>query len=549
MVLRKLILILSFTLVFDAVSAGFTYNNIKYNINSDSISVTVTGSSVYNVGVLDIPPTVTYKDITYTVTEIGDEAFKTASITKVIIPNTVKRIGVKAFYGAAGLQKVEEVTFGNSVEIIDEQAFYWTVIKQLNLPNSLKIIGKGAFMRCKDFTELEIPSSVKIIGTDAFYACTKMRSVTVPATVDSVGGTAFAQCGLQNVTWNVKTKHCGIGIFYCCQITKLTIGSEVEEIPPYFLNNNYGKMNSFEIPASVTTIGKYAFYNCKMKDVNIPSTVTSIGDSAFCSTSMQSLSLPKSVKSFGKDVFFKCHGLENIVVESGTPIYDSRDNCNALIETSSNTLLVGSASTVIPSTVTAIADYAFEGCTNLATLDVPNSITSIGKYAFNGCTGLTSVTLGNSLSAISEFLFQGCTSLTSIIIPNSVTDIANSAFSGCTSLSAATIPTSVKSIGNYAFSDCTSLWDIYSYPKPDSLTLGVKVFNNVATNHATIHVLPSYLKEYCLAEQWREFSNIVDDLEDSGSGSGEEDLKGDINNDGSVDITDVVKLANIVMGM
>ena len=95
-----------------------------------------------------------------------------------------------------------------------------------------------------------------------------------------------------------------------------------------------------------------------------------------------------------------CSGLEKITVESGNSCYDSRDNCNSIIDTETNTLIVGCKNSVIPNSVTSIEDGAFRGCSGLTELTLPNSITSIGDFAFYGCTGLTELILPNSVSTV-----------------------------------------------------------------------------------------------------------------------------------------------------
>lgn len=125
--------------------------------------------------------------------------------------------------------------------------------------------------------------------------------------------------------------------------------------------------------------------------------------------------------------------------------------------------------------VTAIGNYAFQGCTELTSVNIPNSVTSLGSYAFNGCSNLRSVSMSNSVTSISYCCFARCASLPKIDIPNSVTVIAESAFKGCSSLPSIDIPSSVTTIGPSAFSGCSGL---SSLTIPDNVkTIGREAFS------------------------------------------------------------------------
>ena len=315
---------------------------------------------------------------------------------------------------------------------------------------SVTSIGLGAFSGCSSLTSITIPNSVTSIGRQAVYNCSSLISIVVAS--DNITYDSRENC---NAIIETATNTLISG----CQST--VIPNSVTSIGSEAFSRCFS-LTSIIIPNNVTNIGDGAFAHCSsLTSITIPNSVTNIEMNAFayCS-SLTSVTIPNSVTSIGINALGGCNFLTSIVVEDGNATYDSRNNCNAIIETATNTLVAGCKNTIIPNSVTAIGGNAFSGCRSLTSVTIPNSVTSIGYYAFSGCRSLTSVIIPNSVTNIGYYAFNGCSSLTSITIPNSVMSIEYGAFAACSSLTSVTIPNSVTSIGVDVLGGCASLTSI-----------------------------------------------------------------------------------------
>ena len=374
-------------------------------------------------------------------TSIGSFAFRDCEgLTSVTIPDGVTSIGRFAFSGCKGLTSI---TIPDSVTIIDGFAFGWcSGLTNVTIGNGVTSIGERVFEGCTGLTNIVVDSANTvydsrdncnaIINTSTNELVVGCKSTVIPNTVTSIGEQSF---------------------YNCSSLTSIIIPNSVTSIDRKAFYQCTG-LTSVTIPNSVTSIGNQAFISCSgLTSVTIGNSVTSIGSSAFNSCSgLTSVTIPGSVTSIGDYAFSSCSGLTSIVVDSANTVYDSRDNCNAIINTSTNELIKGCKNTVIPNTVTSIGNSAFYGCTNLTSVSIPNSVTTIGNNAFGYCTGLTSITIPDSVTSIGNGAFDYCSSLTSVTIGSNVISIGEWAFGNCSSLTSITsLATTAPTIDSYTF--------------------------------------------------------------------------------------------------
>ena len=383
------------------------------------------------------------------VTRIGDSAFFSCDSLKYIyIPKSVIGLNGNPFAGWNGKleclspnfvyeddvlfnkdksriisfrnQNIKSYVIPSSVTSIGDWAFLGCrSLSGIIIPSSVTSIGKSAFSSCDSLSEIVIPSSVTSIGDSAFYGCDSLSEIVIPSSVTSIGDSAFFSC--------FSLKYISIPKSVICLNGNPFAGwnGKLECLSPNFVYEDdvlFNKDKSRII----------SFRKQNIKSYVIPSSVTSIGDWAFLGCrSLSRIIIPSSVTSIGKDAFYGCDSLSEIV---------------------------------IPSSVTSIVDSAFWGCYSLSEIVIPSSVTSIGDSAFWGCYSLSEIVIPSSVISIGKGVFSGCSSLSEIVIPSSVTSIGDSAFWGCDSLSEIVIPSSVTSIGDRAFSFCSSLKYI-SIPK------------------------------------------------------------------------------------
>ena len=345
-------------------------DGIYYNLVSKVKIAEVTKGPNEYTGSVTIPDVIYYEGIEYSVTSIGNNAFKDCKgLKSVIIPNSVTSLGEELFRGCTGLTSV---TIGNGVTSIPEYAFF----------------------DCKNLSMVDLGNNIRTIEDFAFVGCSHLTSIKIPNTVEYIGE-AWSFCGLTSVHITDIAAWC-----------RIKFGSNFAN-PLYDAHNLY--LNDEEvidlvIPYGVSSISRLAFTGCtSIKTVTFPSSVTELGSHVFyeCSN-LVSVNLPTTLRKLPHYVFWGCSSLTSITIPN-------------LVTTISEGLFWGciSLTTInIPNNVTSIGDDAFRSCTNLTTIEIPDNVITIGRSAFFDNKQLSIIKIGRGIRTISEKAFSNCSALT-----------------------------------------------------------------------------------------------------------------------------------------
>ena len=469
------------------------------------------------------------------VTSVGQGAFYNCEISDLSFTTPLATLGKGAFCRCNGLKSVvlsdqitaiEDYTFlscsnltsleiPSSVTAIGEEAFSGTGLTSMALPSTVETIGFGAFSNCSNLASVTLPEGLTIISDYLFSRCPVLTGIAIPSSVTSIGNYAFSHCaGLTDFSMPASLISIGSSAFTrCTGLTEVVVPNAVTTIGSSAFMGCTG-LTSVTLPSSLTAINYNTFSGCSnLTGIMIPGAVASIGYYAFSDcAALTSVTLPASVTSISMRAFEGCSSLVSLQVDGNNPVFDSRENCNAIIGTADNTLVLGCKNTVIPGTVTAIGDCAFSGCTGLANLSLPNSVTRIGDYAFFNCMEMESITLSESLKTIGNYAFFYCMGLTSITLPASLDTISNNAFYCCNGLDTVTcLATTPPAVSEYTFISCYD---------------------------ATLCVPAESLDTYQATDYWNRFANIT-----SVGGT----RPGDMDGDGELSISDVTRLISWVL--
>ena len=423
----------------DLMTGGIYYGYIEYHAGNN---IWNNEATTEDYTVVPVSPTIEFAD---------------AEVKRICVENwDANGDGEMSEVEAAAVNDIGRAFYHSTITSFDEFVYF----------TGLESIPNYAFAGCSNLTSIIIPKGVNDLGDyHPLAACPVLLSISVDE---------------ENTTYDSRDNCNGI----------------IETATNTLVKGTQG----MTIPASVTAIGPIAFAGyTEMTGITIPNQVKSIGIQAFWDCqSLQSIHIPGSVTSIDKEVFVNCLNLAVITVDATNPVYDSRDNCNAIIETATNTLVEGCNGTVVPASVEHIGECAFGARQFLESIALPDHLRSIGVNAFWFCHTMKKVK----------------------------------------------IPASVQTIGEYAFEDCLDVTEVYSYIKnPPSINdnvFGMNYDRDVPVDSyfstATLYVPKGSKEAYQHADGWKNFKNIV------------EILFGDVNGDKNVTIADAAAVVNKVLG-
>ena len=384
--------------------ADFTVDNLTFTTLDDAAHTVQLTNASFQSEELNIPETVEYEGVTYTVTSVNLKISSWspnlgAGITTVTVPKTVeeivnlrggslksvlfaegsrlKTIADNAFQNFAGT----EITLPESVETIGMKAFYRCPnLTTVNILGHVKTIGESTFESCYALTAVSLPADVETIGAKAFYYCQKLRSITIPGKVKTIGESAFESCiELIDVTLSAGVETIGAKAFYkCAALEKVNISGDINTIGESAFEGCWA-LTDITLPAGVETIGARAFYECReLPSISIPGKLKAIGESAFerC-WELTDITMPDCVETIGTKAFYYCQKLRSIT---------------------------------IPGTVKTISDGAFQYCDLLTDITLSEGVETIGAYAFyiagRNFNGTRTVVLPSSLVSIGHYAFR-----------------------------------------------------------------------------------------------------------------------------------------------
>ena len=464
------------------------------------------------------------------------------ALTSVTIPENTTEIGANAFKGCTNLQSI--IVLAQTPPTIGADAFADTNNCPIIVPAGTADAYTAAWGEYAPRIVCSQPDNeiwytttdgeVIVPGYSAFQISEDAAFGAHIVSNEYVGGKGV-------ITFDGPVTRCRGAFWSNLRLKTVLLPKTVDRILSYSFTG-CRDLIEIKIPEGQTEIQSSTFHNCtSLSQIVFPNSLTTIGGSSFSGSGLKSITIPPQVNNISSTAFQKCSMLTSIVVSEDNPFFDSREGCNAIIQTSTNSLIRGCVNTTIPTSVTKIAAVAFSGCSGLYTVDLPNGVTELGGAAFGNCPDLTSITIPASTNKIEVNVFSACPVLHSVIvssenpvydsrdncnaiietatntliagcpvstIPESVSAIGQNAFSECSGLKTLTIPESVTSIGSMAFYSCPDLQKIICLATVPP-TAASRIFYQTS---CLIYVPAGSVEAYKAAEFWSDYADRIQAL-------------------------------------
>ena len=418
-------------------------------------------------------------------------AFPAAWGSSYVLPENTVYIGDYAF----GYAKLSQVDLYN-VQTIGASSFAYAALQTLTIPDSVTSMGREAFSCNSSLSHLNIGRGLTQISVLAFSDTVSLKTVTIPDGITEIGGGAFSYSGLQSVIFesNSRLAYIGTNAFEGCNLSEIDIPASVLKIGDWAFTSNPLLRVEFAENAALHFIGEGAFENCQMLDtIALPASLRTIGDFAFQSSGLTEVTVPAGVTTLGDGAFSRCADLSAVTVEKGNAVYHDIDGVVYTLDNLTiHTYPAGKAGEnyTLETTTQIVAPWAFAGAVNLMTVELPESLVQISEYGFAYCKNMQYIHIPDNVLQIGRYSFAydwnlysvsfnetsklprisfgafAYSGLTSFTVPSNVSTMAQKAFEGCVNLTSITFAENSKleSISAYMFDGGNNLQSITFLP-------------------------------------------------------------------------------------
>lgn len=482
----------------------FTQGNLKYTVNADNLSVSVSAADKNSTDAVVIPSMVTNGGTSYEVTTIKESGFDHCKFVSIVVPKTVTEVQP---YGFQYSENTQSITFESG--------------------SKLKYVAHHAFKGCNQIVEFELPEGVTEVGDWSMERMSSMVSLTLPSTLKKMGDGSLGWCSsLSAITMKGNVPPTGpTGVFRDMAFDMCTLFVPEGAVGNYSTDPIWGQFTNIKVGSYESfTVGDYSYgvtdngvvsalkYHGNATEINIPDkvtyngkqyTVATIGGSLFYKSEITSVNIPSTIKIIGASAFEECKSLKSITIPDG---------------------------------VERIEAHAFLN-SSITTFILPNSVKTLGNKVFPNTTEV--LEFSNSLTVIPD---ETCvwSKITSIVIPEGVTTIKTEAFVCSNKLTSVTLPSTLTTLERKTFGESTSISRVVCGAKIAPTGGSDNTFATSVYNKATLYVPVGSTQSYRNTAPWSQFVNIEEFAYSSDNEFNEGNLRYSVINGSSVKVIGVV---------